>query len=338
MSDLLNSSGSDKLGVARFYKKTGRIEARKFEDNKALSFLDLKTYEIKEELQHIHLCCPLCGNIDFIEIFNKDGYHHQRCITCNFIFVNPCLSQDAIINGVYGTTEYPFFESVNSDSQREFDKIRFESVIKYITENFPEKKSIYDIGCGSGYFLQLCRENGFDSVGGIDALKKAQVYAVEALQLENVEYGDFRDLKNKTEKYDVVSMWELLDHVVEPRELLKIASNLLKPGGLMIISVRNGFSLAARILRDRCNMFLGYAHTNFWNVDTFDLICKDYNLSSLQLKTYISELAVINNYLQYEDPYSSKTEILDFLPSQEEIIDNLYGYKFIAILQKTDSQ
>lgn len=334
MSNLINSSGSDKLGVADFYKKTNRIGAREFEDNKALSFINPNTLEIEEELAYNHKFCPLCSAKESVEIFNKDGYHHHKCSSCSLIFVNPCLKQGTILERVYGTTEYPFFDSVNSESQRQFDKIRFDGVIDYLTKNFPEKKSIYDIGCGSGYFLQLCKENGFDKVGGIDSLEKAKTYASEVLNLENITYGDYSDLDNINEKYDVVAMWELLDHVVLPNELLKIASKMLNPNGIMIISVRNGFSLAARVLRENCNMFLGYAHTNFWNVESFNLVCKEHNLDLLQLKTYISELSAVNNYLQYENPYTSMTDLLNFLPSQQEIIDNLYGYKFIAVLQK----
>ena len=81
-------------------------------------------------------------------------------------------------------------------------------------------------------------------------------------------------------------------------------------------------------------MFLGYAHTNFWNTKTFDLVGKDYNLDLLELSTYISELGAINNFLNYQDPYSSNTDPIDFIPSQKEVIENLHGYKFIAMMQK----
>lgn len=334
MSKLLNSSGSDQLGVANFYNKTGRISARMFEDQKALSFIDSNDFEIKDDLAYFHEACPICTCNRASEIFNKDGYHHQICEECNFIYVNPCLKQDVINNHVYGDTEYPFFEAVNSESQRAFDKIRFESVIDFIKESFPEKTSIYDIGCGSGYFLKLCEENGFQDVAGIDALKKAQEYGYDVLNLKQITYGDYKLAAELGKKYDVIAMWEILDHVVDPKELMRIADSILKPGGLIVISVRNGFSLAARVLRERCNMFLGYAHTNFWNTSTFNLIGEEFNLKMIQLRTYISELSAVNNFLQYQDPYSSTTTPLDFLPSQEEVIDGLHGYKFIAIMQK----
>lgn len=334
MNNIHNSSGSDKIGIADFYKKTNRYSARDFEDNLGLSFIDTSQGEIKPELAHQHKNCPICDNKNSIEVFKKDGYHHVRCTSCDLIYVNPCLKQEVINTKVFGTTPYPFFDSVNSDSQQNFDRLRFESVIHSIRNKFPEKKSIYDIGCGSGFFLKLCKENGFEEIGGIDALKKAQVHAKNIYKLENVEYGDYRSLLDVKNKYDIVSMWEILDHVVEPKNLLDIAVSMLNPGGLIIISVRNGFSLAARVLREKCNMFLGYAHTNFWNTKTFDLVGKDYNLDLLELSTYISELGAINNFLNYQDPYSSNTDPIDCIPSQKEVIENLHGYKFIAMMQK----
>lgn len=334
MINLINTSGSDELGVANFYKITNRFGAREFENSKALSFINPNTLEIKEDYAYYHESCPLCSAKDAAEIFNKDGFHHYKCCSCNLIFVNPCLKQDIILENVYGATEYPFFDSVNSDSQRQFDKIRFDGIIDFLIKNFPEKKSVYDIGCGSGYFLKLCKDSGFDKFGGIDPLEKAKTYATEVLSLENITYGDYCSLDNLNVKYDVVAMWELLDHVVLPNELLKIACKMLNPNGIIIISVRNGFSLAARVLREKCNMFLGYAHTNFWNVESFNLVCKEHNLDLLQLKTYISELSAVSNYLQYENIYSGKTDDLKFLPTQQHIIDSMLGYKFIAVLQK----
>ena len=41
-----------------------------------------------------------------------------------------------------------------------------------------------------------------------------------------------------------------------------------------------------------------------------------------------------NNFLNYQDPYSSNTDPIDCIPSQKEVIENLHGYKFIAMMQK----
>jgi 2-polyprenyl-3-methyl-5-hydroxy-6-metoxy-1,4-benzoquinol methylase len=337
MSNITNLSGSDKLGIADFYKETNRYSAREFEERLGLSFIDTLNFEIKSELAHYHESCPICDHKSSNSLFKKDGYHHVKCKSCDLIYVNPCLKQDVINTNVFGTTPYPFFESVNSESQQSFDRLRFEGVIRSIKDRFPEKKSIYDIGCGSGFFLKLCKENGFEEIGGIDALKKAQVYAEKTYKIENVKYGDYRSLSDEKKKYDIVSLWEILDHVVEPKDLLRIAESMLNPKGLLIISVRNGFSLAARILRDKCNMFLGYAHTNFWNIKTFDYVGKEYNLNLVEMSTYISELGAINNFLNYQDPYSGKTDTIDFLPSQDEVNEKLQGYKFIVIMQKINS-
>lgn len=333
MSDLLDFSGSDKLGVSNFYKKTNRYSARDFEDNKADSFINPDTGEIYEELKYYHDECPLCKSKEASTIFNKSGYDHQKCNECDFIYVNPSLAHEVILNDVYGETPYPFFDTVNSDSQREFDKKRFNSVIDFLEKDFPEKKSIYDIGCGSGYFLHLCKERGFTKTDGIDALKRSADYAKEEFNL-NVDYGDYKIFKGSTQKYDVISMWELLDHVTDPLDLFEVALERLNDDGILVISVRNGLSLAARVLREKCNMFLGYAHTNFWNTKSIELLEQKFNLKIRYQKTYISELGPVKNFLNFEDPYRGNSKDIEGFISADDVLDNMLGYKFITVLQK----
>jgi len=334
MEDQYCYSGSDKIGVANFYKETNRFNARKFEDEKALSFINPDSGEIESKFAYTHQSCPLCKETNSILLFTKQGYKHRKCTGCNLIYVNPCLKQETILEKVYGDSVYPFFDSVNSESQKKFDKLRFENTLHYINSNYTDKKSILDIGCGSGFFLKLAYENGFNKIAGIDALAESVEYAKNVFKLDNILYGDYTQLTNLKDKFDVISIWELLDHVVHPLDLIEIATNLLSENGIIVISVRNGYSLAARILREDCNMFLGYAHTNFWNKDSFKIICDNYGFQLKEISTYISELNVINNYLEYESPYSGTSELLSILPNEKMVLDKLLGYKFITILQK----
>lgn len=327
-------SGSDIIGVANFYNETNRFNARKFEDKKALSFINPDSGEIDPEFAYTHQFCPLCKETNSILLFTKHGYKHWKCNGCNLIYVNPCIKQEVILEKVYGKSVYPFFDSVNSESQKKFDKLRFEKTLRYINSNYNDKKSILDIGCGSGFFLKLALENGFNKIAGVDALAESVEYAKKVFELDNIFYGDYHLLRDLKDKFDVISIWELLDHVVHPLELIEIATNLLSENGILVISVRNGYSLAARILRENCNMFLGYAHTNFWNKYSFKIICDNYGFQLKEISTYISELSVINNYLEYESPYSGTSELLSILPTEKIVLNELLGYKFITVLQK----
>jgi 2-polyprenyl-3-methyl-5-hydroxy-6-metoxy-1,4-benzoquinol methylase len=204
------------------------------------------------------------------------------------------------MNQVYGDTQYPFFEVVNSPSQVEFDSKRFESALVEITK-IKSTGSILDIGCGSGLFLELARERGFETAG-IEPLKIAREYAIVKRGLEI--HNDTAEKFSLNRQFDIITLWELLDHVIYPNTVIQNTLKHLKPGGIILFSVRNGHSLAARVLRQACNMFLGYAHLNFWNTGSIQLFLQNHRLKSLNLSNYISEVNPVNNYLNFEEPYT----------------------------------
>ena len=74
-----------------------------------------------------------------------------------------------------------------------------------------------DFGCGSGLFLSLCREFGFENLKGNDLLNKCIESARINYELDNVKLTDgYLDINRINNKTKLVSMWEFLDHINEP--------------------------------------------------------------------------------------------------------------------------
>lgn len=330
-------SGSDSIGIKKFYKDTGRFSARNFEDKLSLSFI--KNNKIKSNLAFNHKKCPLClsslnnSRLDFI----KSGYQHWVCNSCEGIYTNPSLNIQTIKNKVYGKTYYPFFDSVNSKSQISFDLKRFKKALEKIKFNeLDANSSVIDFGCGSGLFLKLCRDYGFKKLLGNDLLYQCPEYARVNFKLNNIKLIDgFLDICRVDKNTKLVSMWEYLDHINEPYVFLKKLINKISSGAYIIISVRNVGSLAARVMKEKCNMFLGHAHFNFWSLKNIKLIVKQFNLNIVDQYQYISEREAIKNYLNYKSIYNSKSDELDWLPSEKEIFRNNLGYKHVVILKKS---
>lgn len=100
--------------------------------------------------------------------------------------------------------------------------------------------SLLDVGCGSGHFLGLAKEKGWQ-VDGLDfdeaSLRRAQEYfGVPTYQgtLETIELD---------REYDVITMWDYLEHVEKPYEIVQRAHSILKPKGLLMIACPNHRSL-----------------------------------------------------------------------------------------------
>jgi len=102
------------------------------------------------------------------------------------------------------------------------------------------KRSILDLGFGKADFLKLAYDNGFYTTG-IDVSK----YAVECAKkkgLKSVYYGELKDIKFK-ERFEVITMLDVIEHIPNVMETLKLVRKNLKDDGMLIIRTPNANSI-----------------------------------------------------------------------------------------------
>lgn len=106
-------------------------------------------------------------------------------------------------------------------------------------EWFPYRQSgkLLDVGCGGGKFLERMRHFGWN-VTGID-LAADVAQRVQQRTGIKIYSGTLPHADLKPQSFDAVTMWHLLEHVPDPRGLLKCAADLLRPNGLLVIEVPN---------------------------------------------------------------------------------------------------
>ncbi len=109
---------------------------------------------------------------------------------------------------------------------------------------FPQSGRLLDVGCGNGAFLLRAREMGWD-VAGCEPDAKA-VAACRAQGLDVIE-GDVFSSALDDQRFDVVTISHVLEHVTDPQALLKRAEALMYPGGVLWVALPNPRSLGLRI-------------------------------------------------------------------------------------------
>ncbi|NLP59071.1 bifunctional 2-polyprenyl-6-hydroxyphenol methylase/3-demethylubiquinol 3-O-methyltransferase UbiG [Lutibacter sp. B1] len=96
-------------------------------------------------------------------------------------------------------------------------------------------KNILDVGCGTGDFLFTCKNNNWDVVG-VEPNDKAQKNAKNKLGENTKIYSNIDELDNK---FDVITLWHVLEHVPNLDEYISKLKTLLKPNGVLVIAVPN---------------------------------------------------------------------------------------------------
>lgn len=195
----------------------------------------------------VHVNCNLCGKSgdDIPALFEKEGFSVVSCPDCDLCFVNPRLEQSELWNRYgeeYFREQYlPAYASVDIQA-------RYRSVINRLR---PYRKTghLLDVGCGVGFFLSEAKRDGW-SAQGTEIAEYAARYGRENLGLD-ILVGDLTELKFPREHFDVVTMWETIEHLQDPLAYLIEINRILRIGGLVALSTVNLDSLSYLMLRDR---------------------------------------------------------------------------------------
>jgi 2-polyprenyl-3-methyl-5-hydroxy-6-metoxy-1,4-benzoquinol methylase len=187
--------------------------------------------------------------------FIRDGVHAGRrvasraihdiidCQTCGFKHALPLPSATELERAYredYYASEKPTFLMHAGEDQdwaqlAQTDRLEiFESLLP------PDRRTLLDIGCGPGFFLQTAMRRGW-LAHGIEPSRQAAAHA-RGLGADVTE-GFFNDSSATTlGRFDVVHLNNVLEHVPDPAHLIQLSHGLLEPGGIICVNVPNDFS------------------------------------------------------------------------------------------------
>ncbi len=220
------------------------------------------------------IACPLCGGREFTvvrrsqypdnvtaaelsRLYSASSAHVLmdqvvECGNCSLEYVNPRPDQ-AIIFGSYSDAVDPTFVAQNDDRIATFRR-SLEEVLHKLSLHDGGGRRLLDIGCAGGAFPVAARSLGFDPVG-VEPSRWMADYGRRTYGLDIrdgiLERGMFPE-----ESFDYITLWDVIEHVPQPHELLTLVRDLLKPGGVLIVNYPDVGSLAARALGTRWPFWL----------------------------------------------------------------------------------
>ncbi len=193
----------------------------------------------------LHRPCCLCNADDSRLLMIDEGQRVVRCSRCGFIYCDPIPALEELQD--YYADSY---RDVDGWSQT-FGHDRFYVFQEGLKEirRYHSSGSLLDVGCSLGLFLRWARQAGFETAG-VELSPPAAKFARERLGL-NVHCGTLQDAPFAPASFDVVTFWDVLEHVADPYDNLRRARELIKPGGLLVVRVPNvGFHLLrTRLMR-----------------------------------------------------------------------------------------
>ena len=289
-------------------------------------YINMETGIFKEEfVEYRH--CPVCSKDNYRAIFSKEGGTYVKCLGCGMVYINPVFTDDALKD--YYEKNHSVQAQIVEEGDSFYKKIYTQGLDSI--ESVCKPGNILDVGCSSGVFLDLAKHRNWKTFG-IElnvqefnmALKKG--HAVHNRLLENIRF----DMK-----FTAITLWDVFEHIKDGEFYLNMMKTLLLENGVIFLQIPSSDSLAAKILQEKCNMFDGLEHVNLYGVNTIKLLAGKCGLDILNIQTVIPEIGVINNYLNYEDPYLGNTDNKTNIPGlihEKELLEKLWGYKLQVVL------
>ena len=309
------------LGTANFNRSTGRLKA---ELRPFLWAIDPATGLIRADLVRVRRC-PVCDAPPGRGLFIKEGFRHVKCPGCGLIYVSLILRED--VQEQYWREETAWSAVLGSAQQMEMDRLKYQYGLDLAAWRTPGRR-LLDIGSGPGGFVRLAEEAGWETTALELSQENSRRLAAEGRQVivKRLETADL-----PAGGFDLITLWEVLEHLAEPGRTLAEARRLLAPGGLVLLMTPNVRSLVTRILHDRSRTFGGHSHLNHFCPRTMETLLKKAGLAVLEMETVITELGAINNHLAFEDLYGGEAETFTPELTPELIHRRLWGSRLLAL-------
>jgi 2-polyprenyl-3-methyl-5-hydroxy-6-metoxy-1,4-benzoquinol methylase len=182
--------------------------------------------------------CPACRNESGHRLlYQLHSFNVYECV-CGLRFIDPSLDEKSMTE-IYQSSEalqeinpalghYYEYETLNPKTKTYRDYSRALEAVSELRTG----REILEVGCGRGSFLRVAREQGW-KVYGIDSGREN----IQALQAEGIDAICSSYLGFATEqRFDVIVLWDLIEHPQNPGAFLEKTRELLNPGGLLLIA------------------------------------------------------------------------------------------------------
>ncbi len=252
-----------------------------------------------------HEVCPQCSSEDITLLFRCTDYFTSkkifpvfRCTACGFTFTQDS-PEESEIGMYYESEDYISHTDMAKGFSNKLYRIarkimltRKRDLVEKITTL--QTGRILDIGSGTGYFASAMKESGWE-VKGIEINEKARNFASSHFDLDVISPNDMPLLK--TNSYDCITLWHVLEHFHDPVKYLSEIKRILKPRSACIVALPNFDSFDAKYYKSAWAAWDVPRHLWHFNPSTFRVLAEKEGFSFEKITTlpfdvfYISQLS-----------------------------------------------
>lgn len=311
--------------------------------------------EIKNFIEEVP--CPHCGSTTYDVVFNAnypdnltpnnlvDVYSSSsdttlmdqmvECKQCELNYLNPRIKEDIIMQS-YSDVEDNTFISQNKERIQTFKK-SLTDFVKRHNINVKDKK-VLDVGCAGGAFPEAANQVGFNVVG-VEPSKYLSNWAKNEYGLD-IRSGILQDFNFEEKSFDIVTLWDVIEHLTRPDEVLGQIHKLLKDDGSLIVNYPDFASLPCRLMGKKWPFFLS-VHLIYFTPKTIKQYLKKNGFDVVEIKPYWQTLQlgyVLKRAGQYFGIFSFFGKIVDSIGLGKLPISYYIGQTFVMAKKSSKNE
>lgn len=302
----------------------------------------LASPRVSEAVTRRDIPCNICGNLDNHPFCPENGLGLVQCPKCGLVFVSPRPDANELY-ALYGETYFH-----NNDSGvvgytnylKDENNIRktFAVRIKHLQQWAKPGGKALDVGCAAGFFLAEAQARGWQ-VQGLDVSTFAVNYTKERFGVD-VRQGSFTELDYPTDHFDLITMWDVIEHVPDPKSYIQKAAGLLHSGGVIALATPDVDSLPAKITGKR---WVGYKlseeHVYYFSIKTLSRMLNEAGFDVVNVRhvgKYVTLRLFLNRLEMYVPPLAKALAFLErtFKLSEKSLYVNPFDIVAITAVKR----
>lgn len=293
-----------------------------------------------------HVACDFCGGSDYtvriearrppsrdelvlsVSWAQRDSQRIVQCRRCGLLYVNPRPRKDVVLAHYERDAEDHYAEQAQERLNT------FRRSLRLVERYATARGRLLDIGAAGGFFLRVARDAGWQ-VAGIEPNRWLCDYAARYLGVD-ITNAPLHPERFPAESFDAVTLWDVIEHLHEPSDALRLVHRWLKKDGIVVLSTPNAASLLARLFGRRWWFYLS-VHLYYFTPEVLRRRMEQLGFTVLATQRYVQTLSLghlIRMFAMYSRPLSRAAERAATVAGMERLPIRYYAAQFALVARK----